>query len=153
MADKLLNTLLKPANQLLISYSKSMEKPVAELLNVLNYSLQLCTATTIFDEDLLLSLVDAVLSIIAEKSLSLQENSLIVKCSIDLLRTIISKNTVILKYVQQNEGVFQRFKELIFDTNENLLTTSKNTFWHEEEQTIDVEGESTFSQIIKNRSL
>lgn len=115
MAEKLLNILLKSTAQLLICYSKSIEKPVAELLNLLNYSFQLCTTATLFDDDLVLPLVDAVLSILDEKSLSLQENPWIVKYYIDLLRTLIKKNETILKYIQQREDVFQRLKGLIQD--------------------------------------
>ncbi|CAF1164434.1 unnamed protein product [Didymodactylos carnosus] len=98
----------------------------------------LCMAATLFDTDQLLPLVDALLAILDEKTLSLQENSSIIKYSLDLLRTLTNKNEAVLKYVQQRDDVFQSLKELHRDDNKSLLSDTRTPFWHRRDEENDI---------------
>ncbi|CAF4039445.1 unnamed protein product, partial [Rotaria sordida] len=112
MAHILLNTLLKSTAYILKFYFKSKQKPVIQLLKLLNHSLQLCTSTTIFEIDQLISTTDTLLLILDDKSLSIQNNKSFIKYSIDFLLILIKKNNTILNYVHQKENIFHKFIDL-----------------------------------------
>ncbi|CAF3045712.1 unnamed protein product [Rotaria sp. Silwood2] len=135
MANMLLDSLLRSIVDILQQkYTKQRQKPLILLVNLLSYSLRLC-ATSIFESDHLMNMIDGLLLILNEQVL-LEENRPIVKIVLELsvneeetisqrtVPTTLSFQTVIVS----NENINKEEIVLIwYDKNIGIYNGTKKT--------------------------
>ena len=135
MANVLLHTLLVSVTRLLQQkHSKEWLERATQLLDLLNHSFALCNST-IFVNDNLIPVSDALVSILNDRSL-IETNRYMFKSVIYLLLTLINNSDMVLKRVKRQQEIFLQLTDIegeaylvlatLVDDNEIMTMMNRN---------------------------